>query len=162
MRCACFCVCMCVCVCVRDSGLIPNDDVLICGLQTTVLSCAVVIVTLFTCPRTRTPVTFYVVVVSVAFCFSMPILAVFLHRDFITWLASYIYTDSTKVLRSTLCITLPYVRSVFSSISSIPKLPNSWKLWNWHLPWILAFGVNCCDFFYICWNFVFKSVNFWC
>jgi len=71
--------------------------VVVIGGQTALLSCALVIMTLFTCQRTQTTVAYYVVVDLVAILFSLPVLAVFYHRDFITWLAYYIYSDSVKV-----------------------------------------------------------------
>jgi len=70
---------------------------LVFGGQTAVLSFTLVIVTLFTCQRTRTTVAYYVVIDLVAILFSLPILAVFYHRDFITWLVYYVYSDSVKV-----------------------------------------------------------------
>jgi len=40
---------------------------------------------------------YYIIVVAVAVCFSLPVLAVFYHCDFVTWLANYIVSSSTKV-----------------------------------------------------------------
>ena len=65
--------------------------------QTAVLSCAIIVIILFAVPQTRSAVAYYVVVISVAVGFSLPVLTVFFRRNFIAWLADYIYTDATKV-----------------------------------------------------------------
>ena len=81
--------------------------------QTALLSCGVVIVILFTCRQTRSTVAYYIVVDLVAICISLPVLAVFYHRDFISWLAYYIYSDSVKVIQLILCIFYVCIFSLF-------------------------------------------------
>ena len=75
-----------------------------CGVQTAVVSCAVVVFVLFTCRHARTTVAYYIVIDLVAICFSLPVLVIFYHRDFITWLAYYVYSDSVKVIPFSLCM----------------------------------------------------------
>jgi len=97
------------CAALQDSFIL--HAVAVCGLQTAILSCAIVIATLLTCPQTQTTLMYYITVITVAVCFSLPVLAVFFHCDFVTWLANYIVSSSTKVQYSTLHMMLCNVRS---------------------------------------------------
>lgn len=66
--------------------------------QTAVVSCSVVVFTLFTTELFRSPFMYYTLVVAVAGFISLPTLVFYFHRDFITWLFYYICQDTVKVI----------------------------------------------------------------